>query len=301
VPVGLVLIPLAFRRLEESTGPSRSLDLRGLVLGSTGLLAVTYALVKGNVLGWGSAEIVALFAGGLALLAGFVAWERRAPEPMLPMSFFRSRGFAATNAVSLAMTFGIFGSIFLLAQYFQTVQGHGPLEAGLRTLPWTGMPMLVAPFAGILSDRIGSRPLMAAGLALQAIAIGWLARCSASPRAYAELVVPFVLGGHGHGARLRAGGQRRPALGPPRAGGQGVGRDEHDPRARRRDGHRGARRGVQRERRLWVAADLRGRPAARHAGRRGGALRGRARGARRAGIRRPAAVPAEVGTAPAAA
>ena len=87
---------------------------------------------------------------------------------MLPMRFFRSRGFTATNGVSFAMFFGVFGSIFLLAQFFQTAQGYSPLEAGLRTLPWTGMPMLVAPIAGLLSDRIGSRPLMAAGLALQA-------------------------------------------------------------------------------------------------------------------------------------
>ena len=95
---------------------------------------------------------------GAALLVAFVAWELRAAAPMLPMRFFRSRAFAATNGVSLAMTFGIFGSIFLLAQFFQTVQGYSPLEAGLRTLPWTGMPMLVAPIAGVLSDRVGSPP-----------------------------------------------------------------------------------------------------------------------------------------------
>ena len=95
------------------------------------------------------------------------------------------------------MSFGIFGSIFLLAQYFQTVKGYGPLEAGLRTLPWTGMPMLVAPIAGAMSDRIGSRPLMAAGLALQAIAIVWLAEVTSTTVAYSTLVPAFVLGGTG--------------------------------------------------------------------------------------------------------
>src|ERR671938_2045429 len=94
---------------------------------------------------------------------------------MLPMRFFRSRGFAATNGVSLAMFFGAFGSIFLLAQFFQVAQGYSPLEAGIRTLPWTAMPIFVAPIAGLLSDRIGSRPLMAAGLTLQAIAVAWIA------------------------------------------------------------------------------------------------------------------------------
>ena len=116
---------------------------------------------------------------------------------MLPMRFFRSRAFAASNGVSLAMYFGVFGSIFLLAQFFQVAQGYSPLEAGLRTLPWTAMPMFVAPIAGLLSDRIGSRPLMFAGLALQAIGIGWLATISSPTSPYSELVLPFVLAGTG--------------------------------------------------------------------------------------------------------
>jgi nitrate/nitrite transporter NarK len=116
---------------------------------------------------------------------------------MLPMRFFRSRAFAATNGVSLAMYFGVFGSIFLLAQFFQYVQGYSPLEAGIRTLPWTGMPMLIAPLAGILSDRIGSRPLMATGLALQAGAIAWLASVSTPTVPYGDLVIPFIMAGTG--------------------------------------------------------------------------------------------------------
>src|ERR687898_264346 len=168
VPVGLALAPLAARRLSESHGPASTLDLPGLALASAGLLGVVYGIVRGNPVGWGSTEVVASIAAGAVLLTAFVAWELRAKAPMLPLRFFRSRQFAATNGVSLAMTFGIFGSIFLLAQFFQTVQGYSPLEAGLRTLPWTGMPMIVAPIAGLLSDRIGSRPPLAGGLALQA-------------------------------------------------------------------------------------------------------------------------------------
>ena len=197
VPVGLALAPLAARRLQESRGPAGGLDLAGLVLASAGLLGVVYGVVRGNPAGWGSAEVVGSIAAGAVLLAAFVAWELRAKAPMLPLRFFRSRQFAATNGVSLAMTFGIFGSIFLLAQFFQTVQGYSPLEAGLRTLPWTGMPMLVAPVAGILSDRLGSRPLMATGLFFQAIAIMWIAAVSEPDVAYGLLVPAFVLGGTG--------------------------------------------------------------------------------------------------------
>jgi nitrate/nitrite transporter NarK len=141
--------------------------------------------------------VVVSIAVGVVLLVAFVAWERRAPGPMLPMRFFRNRGFAATNGVSLAMFVGAFGSIFLLAQFFQVAQGYSPLEAGIRTLPWTAMPIFVAPIAGILSDRIGSRPLMAAGLALQAVALAWLAIVSEPDVAYGAIVPAFVMAGTG--------------------------------------------------------------------------------------------------------
>ena len=113
------------------------------------------------------------------------------------MRFFRNRAFAATNGVSLAMFFGTFGSVFLLAQFFQVAQGYSPLEAGLRTLPWTAMPIFVAPVAGILSDRIGSRPLMAAGLALQSAGLAWIAVVTTPTMAYGLVVPGFVMAGAG--------------------------------------------------------------------------------------------------------
>jgi EmrB/QacA subfamily drug resistance transporter len=197
VPVGLALLPVARRLLFESHGPSRSLDLGGLVLGSTGLLAIVFGIVRGNPAGWGSATVVGSLALGAALLVAFAVYEARSAAPMLPMRFFRSRGFAATSVVSLIMYFGIFGSIFFLTQVFQTAQGYSALESGLRTLPWTAMPMFVAPLAGLLSDRIGARPLMVAGLSLQAVAIAWIASVSAVDTPYLQLVPGFMLGGIG--------------------------------------------------------------------------------------------------------
>jgi EmrB/QacA subfamily drug resistance transporter len=197
VPVGILLIPLAYTFLRESHGPAGQLDLPGLALASGGLLGLVWGLVNGNGDGWTSPQIVGSLVAGAILTAGFVAWELRAPAPMLPMRFFRDRAFAAANGASLLMYFGMFGSIFLLAQFLQTVQGHSPLGAGLRVLPWTAMPMVVAPIAGALSDRIGGRPLMAGGLALQAIGLGWLAAVSTPSVPYTELVVPFILSGTG--------------------------------------------------------------------------------------------------------
>jgi EmrB/QacA subfamily drug resistance transporter len=197
VPIGLALIPLAALRLRESHGPNDSLDLPGLGLASAGLLGIVWGLVRGNQLGWASPEIVGTLAGGAAALALFVLWELRAPAPMLPLRFFRNRTFTAANVASLLMFFGMFGSIFLLAQFFQTVQGYSPLAAGLRILPWTMMPIFVAPLAGALSDRIGGRPLMATGLALQAAGLAWIAVVSTPTVAYSALVIPFVLSGVG--------------------------------------------------------------------------------------------------------
>ncbi|HEX7255295.1 MAG TPA: DHA2 family efflux MFS transporter permease subunit [Gaiellaceae bacterium] len=197
VPIGILLVPLALRFLRETHGPAGGLDLPGLALASGGLLGLVWGLIHGNGDGWTSPQIVGSLAVGAILTAGFVAWELRAPAPMLPMGFFRDRAFAAANGASLLMYFGMFGSIFLLTQFLQTVQGHSPLGAGLRVLPWTAMPMLVAPIAGALSDRIGGRPLMAVGLSLQAIGLGWLAAVSTPTVPYTELVIPFILSGTG--------------------------------------------------------------------------------------------------------
>jgi EmrB/QacA subfamily drug resistance transporter len=197
VPIGLVLAPLALARLQETSGSDSALDLPGLGLASVGLLGIVWGLVRGNAHGWTSLGIVLPIVAGAGLVAAFVAWERRAPAPMLPLGFFRDRTFALTNVASLLMFFGMFGSIFLLAQFFQTVQHMTPLSAGLRILPWTAMPIFVAPIAGALSDRIGGQRLMAAGLALQATGLGWLAASQSPTVPYSHLVVPFIVSGTG--------------------------------------------------------------------------------------------------------
>jgi len=197
VPVGIALVPVALAMLSESRGPNSTLDLPGVALASSGLLGVVFGIVRSQALGWTSTTVLVSLGAGLLLLGAFVAWELRTPAPMLPMRFFQNRAFAATNGVSLAMFFGAFGSIFLLAQFFQVAQGYSPLEAGIRTLPWTAMPIFVAPVAGILSDRIGSRPLMATGLALQASGLAYLALVTEPNVAYGALIPGFVMAGSG--------------------------------------------------------------------------------------------------------
>src|SRR5579859_2933404 len=197
VPIGVMLLPTAWARLTESRGPSTRLDFPGLILASLGLLGIVLGVVRGNDHGWTSATVLPPIAIGALLIAAFIAWELRAREPMLPLHLFRSRAFTLTNLASLLMFFGMFGSIFLLAQFLQVVQHYSPLQAGLRTLPWTAMPVFIAPVAGALSDRIGGRPLLAAGLALQAIGLGWLAAVASPTVAYTAMVPAFVIAGIG--------------------------------------------------------------------------------------------------------
>jgi EmrB/QacA subfamily drug resistance transporter len=197
VPIGLALAPLALRNLEESHGADAALDLPGLGLASTGLLGVVWGLVRGNAHGWTSLGVVAPIVAGALLVAAFVVWELRAPAPMLPMHFFRDRVFALTQVSSLLMFFGMFGSIFLLAQFFQTVQHVSPLQSGLRILPWTAMPIFIAPIAGALSDRVGGQRLMTIGLTLQAAGLFWIAAVQSAGVAYADLIGPFMLSGAG--------------------------------------------------------------------------------------------------------
>src|SRR5580765_8293438 len=197
VPIGLVLAPLAWSRLAESYGPKTRLDLPGVGLASAGLFGIVWGLVRGNQVGWSSPEIVGSLVLGFVVLGLFVLWELRTEQPMLPLRFFRNRTFSSANIASFLMFFGMFGSIFLLAQFFQTVQGYSPLQAGLRVLPWTAMPIFVAPLAGALSDRIGGRPLMATGLALQSVGLAWIAFVSTPTVAYSALVIPFILSGVG--------------------------------------------------------------------------------------------------------
>ncbi|WKX73861.1 MFS transporter [Streptomyces sp. XD-27] len=197
VPIGLALAPLALARLTESFGPRPRLDLVGLALAGAGFLGLTWGLVRANTVGWASAEVVSALVAGAVLVASFLSWQRRARSPMVPLSLFRLRGFTTANGVSFFMYASLFGALFLMAQFLQTGLGNSPLEAGLRILPWTATPMVIAPVAGALADRWGNRPFMAAGLALQAVGLGWVAAIAQPGMGYAQLSIALTVAGIG--------------------------------------------------------------------------------------------------------
>jgi EmrB/QacA subfamily drug resistance transporter len=197
VPIALVAIPFVLAKMDESYGPDTSLDIRGLGLITAGSLGLVWGLVRGNQAGWTSAEVLGALAGGALLVAGFVAWERRAREPMVPMRLFRERSFSAGNAAIFLTFASLFGAVFFYAQLLQTGLGYGALDAGLRLLPWTATFITVAPIAGALADRIGERPLMVGGLALQAAGMAWLALIAEPGMAYSQMLAPFIVAGVG--------------------------------------------------------------------------------------------------------
>jgi EmrB/QacA subfamily drug resistance transporter len=196
VPLGVVAVLLSTRLLPESRGVPARLDLPGVGLVSAGAVALVWGLVRANDVGWGSTEIAATLAAGAALITAFLWWERKVPEPMLPLRLLRIRSFAAGNATAFFMTGAIFGGAFLVAQYFQFALGYSPLGTGVRLLPFTMTPIFIAPLAGAVSDRIGRRPVIVTGLAIQAIGFAWVA-LEATHMGLVELLLALFVAGAG--------------------------------------------------------------------------------------------------------
>ena len=197
VPIGAVALPLARRLLPESYGARERLDLVGAALVTAAVVAIVWALVRGDQAGWTSTEIVSCLVSGAALLLAFVAWEKRVSEAMVPLLLFRSRAFAVGNVTTFLMTGAIFAAGFLVTQEFQLARGYSPVPAGVRLLPFFATPMFVSPIAGAVSDRIGRRPVMATGLFLQTAGLAWVAVRGSLSTNWVELDIALLIAGVG--------------------------------------------------------------------------------------------------------
>ncbi len=197
VPIGLAALAIGARLLPESHGASERLDLAGVGLVSGGVVALVWALVRAGDLGWSSPQILATLPAGGALLVAFVAWERRVAQPMVPMRLFRNPAFGVGNLTTFLMSGATFAAAFLVTQEFQFARGYSPISTGVRLLPFFGTPMLVSPLAGALSDRVGRRPIMLTGLALQALGYAWVAARGSLATSWVELDAGLLVAGVG--------------------------------------------------------------------------------------------------------
>jgi EmrB/QacA subfamily drug resistance transporter len=197
VPVGVLVIAGVLLKMSETHGPQARVDLVGVVLTTGGVLGLVWALVRGNAAGWLSAETLGALAAGVGLMFAFVVWELRTPAPMVPMRFFTYRAFSAGNVASLAMTGAMYGQLYFLAQYYQTVMHQGPFGAGVRMMPFSATLLVFGPLSGRLADRWGERRLVAGGLAVQAVGLAGIALLADQHAGYAALVPALVLSGAG--------------------------------------------------------------------------------------------------------
>lgn len=174
IPIVIVLIPLALARLEESHGPRSRIDIVGILLVGALSLAAAWGLMRGNEIGWTSTEVIASLAAAIVLIPCFIAWQRRARDPLIPPRLFRSQGFGGGLVAAFFLYGALYATLFFTTQFLQVAQGYGPLEAGLRMLPWTATLFFVAPVSGSLINRVGERVLVSTGLALNAVGLAWL-------------------------------------------------------------------------------------------------------------------------------
>jgi EmrB/QacA subfamily drug resistance transporter len=197
VPFGVAALVGARIFLPESRGPRTRIDLPGLALVSAGIAALIWGLVQGPQDGWASPPVLTALILGAVALGGFLAWEARTEEPMIPLGLFRATGFSAAVAVSFLVGAGLFSAVFLTSQFFQLALHDSPLSTGLRFLPWTVTPLLVAPLAGAVSDRTGARVLIVPGLLMQAGGFAWIVALAGAGASYPGYLAAFLVAGTG--------------------------------------------------------------------------------------------------------
>jgi EmrB/QacA subfamily drug resistance transporter len=197
VPVGVLALAGCARVLQESHGARRPLDLPGMILVAVALAALVDALAEAPTIGWAAARTLGLLVTGVVALAGFGVRERRAAAPMIPLGLLRVRAFAAANLANLLCSAAIFSAAYVMSEYFQLGRGNSPLGTGLRFLPWTATPLVVAPLAGAWCDRVGARRLAVPGLVMQALGFVVIVVLAGTRQPWLAYVVPFLVAGVG--------------------------------------------------------------------------------------------------------
>ncbi len=201
VPIGIASILATMAIVPESVDPtaSKRLDWGGLVLSGFGIFALVYAMIEAPKVGWTSLETLLYTGGGILLLIVFVAWERRAADPMMKIELFAIRNFWAGNIISLIVAFGMLGIFFPMTLFLQGALGFSPIRAGLTMTPMSIMIMISAPLAGRLTDRIGARWILVTGLTLMTSGVLFIISRISLETSWRTLLPALILTGTGMG------------------------------------------------------------------------------------------------------
>jgi EmrB/QacA subfamily drug resistance transporter len=223
VPIGIGAMVLTERKIVNVFAKDpEPVDVPGLITFSLALFLLIFGLIRGNPEGWGSPLILACLIAAGALLAAFIAIERRSAHPMLDLSLFRKPAFNGVSAVAFGLSAGMFAMFLYLTIYMQGVLDYSPLEAGLRFLPLTVLGFIVAPISGVLSNKIPIRVLLGTGLAV--VGLGLFLMHGVSPSSgWTTLLAGFLIAGVGIGITNPGIGQAAIAVVPVEKSGMGSG------------------------------------------------------------------------------
>ncbi|MFT3865135.1 MAG: MFS transporter [Solirubrobacterales bacterium] len=223
VPIGIVAIALGEAKIVNAHGDRpEPIDVPGLVAFTLGLFLLVLGLIRADASGWGSATIVACFAGAACLLGAFVLIELRSTHPMLDLGLFSNRAFVGASLATFALCAGMFAMYLYLTVYLQSVLGYSPLQAGLRFLPMTVPSFVMAPVAAALSHRIHLRTLLGLGLTLVGAGLALMGGLTAES-GWTDLLAGLIVAGIGQGISNPAIGQAAIAVVPPERAGMGSG------------------------------------------------------------------------------
>jgi EmrB/QacA subfamily drug resistance transporter len=204
IPVALIAVPLVLLAFSPSPTRDRRPDIPGMLLLCVPFSLVVWATSQSQQLGWWSTPVLAALAAAVAGLIAFAMRQRRVTDPLIPLPLYRNRQLMLVNLACLTLYFGVFGSVFFLMQYLQGPLGFSPWGAGIRTLPWTAMPLVTSPLTGLLIPRIGGGRVLIGAALMQALGLGWIALIATPGPGYARFVLPMIIAGAGMGMEFSA-------------------------------------------------------------------------------------------------
>jgi EmrB/QacA subfamily drug resistance transporter len=194
VPVGLAALAITPLLISESRDPNaRSFDVPGAVLVTSGLVVLVYAITQANDFGWGSAKTIGLFAASAALIAGFLGWEARSKDPLMPFSIFRLRTLVGANVAALILGTAMFGMFLMLTLYMQQVLGYSPMRTGVAYLAVAGTAIVWSALAAQLVTRIGVKPVLVVGMTALTAGLVYFTQVSVGGSYLGDLLPGFLL------------------------------------------------------------------------------------------------------------